>query len=745
MAGHWPEVFAKTRESAPGRTFKFPAQGYQATEGYALVRPGHSGDNSLSATHDRELIRLKQDASELAPTKRETDALSGNNDEFVFRHPQAIWTPCSAQDITIHYELDVVDDVPSLLEEFARLKRLGRFEVAEEFFEKSLAEFASLLPVLLEYADMRIEQGLYERVRHIKFPRDMEDLSLPTVNVTEKPSAFLYHANLALIQAFAAIQFQGCMSEAYASVRALETPMRKLRRYRRREHLPLDSAEVQVFRYALKILWQVERDSNLIPEHHFDFWSNGTDLYPFLLAEGRVWDARDLMIASIEADGAANTWKWIFDLSIFAHSSFSRLLDDWNSQQYDEPTALALLDILVTVSQQFLSYAISTPSEHDLSVAHRSLQHAEPLVAMLRSYCRWVTVKAELGRKRQGQDKMSFGLENHLSKFPGLTIWSGAVPIYLPIKTENPGWTPEASITTSSHIELYDAVSRMHRFGDYATEALCRAELLHHCSPLGAMQQLVHLADLQITTQGDRFGYHKTCLAKFLFTSTSLLRQSLLADLRLTPSTRISFSFPGLTAWCIATVERALLDAENHQERAVHQLTLQQAAAGDVALLPQYIQDRLRNGLDRMYGLDCGPREKPSTLALSPISTKPALKYGPTFTGQRSLPISSSSNSGSSDDSLFSRADPAVSIGSIPPTRLLNDDDEDSSSGESFGTADSGADEIGRQETSSRRQIVTIEDVDEDEDRNGDINKDLNDGNVGNGSNTGDPRQGPVR
>ena len=164
-----------------------------------------------------------------------------------------LWTPSMTKDTTIHYDMDIVEDVGLRLEEFSRLKRLGQFAAAERYFQESLSDSIDLSPVAVEYADMLVEQGAYERLHRV-LSRQLGlvgsksgSTHLPSsLSSDDSPYRFLYKANLQLIQAFSAIQSQGLMQEAYEEVRSLERPMSSLRRRRRTEPtLPLDSAEVR--------------------------------------------------------------------------------------------------------------------------------------------------------------------------------------------------------------------------------------------------------------------------------------------------------------------------------------------------------------------------------------------------------------------------------------------------------------------------------------------------------------------
>ncbi|GLA87764.1 hypothetical protein AtubIFM56815_002195 [Aspergillus tubingensis] len=470
-----------------------------------------------------------------------------------------IWTLSSTQDTTIHYEMDIVEDVGSLLEEFSRLKRLGNFEEAEQYFQGSLSAFMELSPVTIEFADMLVEQGSYRRLHRVLSQHQQQELSTSDgISSLQEgnPAKFLYQANLHLLRDFAFMQSHGSLDEAYGTVRSLERQMRSLRRRRRKDPtLDLDSAEVQVIRYALLILSQVERETDLIPEHEFNFWSNWHYLYSALVAEGRVWDARDLMLASIQAEGAVNAWNLIFGAELgSSNEPFRKLMDDWCLHRYDESTYLAILDILVSLGRSLSSWSISIPERQDLLTAQRCLQYAQALATCLkennpqlvksRPYLQWVIAEAEMERKLLLNTS---DLRDHLEKFPGLTIWRSSIPIYLPIKTENPKWT--AHLDGGRNYDLLETVLQTAQdLNDYRTEVLC-------------------LDDLK----------------------------------EIRESKRSSKSIYSLSDWCAIVIERAIAQ-RLAEDLSRSEEAFQDTKEGFSTYLPQYIKDRLEAlGLDKAY------------------------------------------------------------------------------------------------------------------------------------------------
>ncbi|OJI85402.1 hypothetical protein ASPTUDRAFT_41646 [Aspergillus tubingensis CBS 134.48] len=523
----------------------------------------------------------------------------------------SIWTPSSTKDTTIHYEMDIVEDVGILLEEFSRLKRLGHFQEAEQYFQDSLCAFMELSPVTIEFADMLVEQGSYERLHRVLSQHQQQELNISDgISSLQEgsPAKFLYQANLQLVQGFAAMQSHGSLDEAYGKVRSLERQMRFLRRRRRNDPtLDLDSAEVQVIRYALLILSQVERETDLILEHEFDCWSNWHYLYRSLVTEGRVWDVRDLMLASIQAEGAANAWNLIFGTELGSFNEpFRKLMDDWCLHRYDESTYLAILDILVALSRSLSSWSISIPERQDLLTAQRCLQYAQALATCLkennpqlvksRPYLQWVIAEAELERKLLLN---TTDLRGHLDKFPGLTIWRDSIPIYLPIKTENPKW--KAHLDGGRNYDLLVTVLQTAQdLNDYRTEVLCLGELIYRS--VNTSERLTRLSSLQKSIQGDVLGYQQTFLSCFLLAHTTQDYRRLLDGLRNIRESKRSLKFVySLSDWCAIVIERAiahcLAEDTSRSEEA-----FQDTNEGFSTYLPQYIKDRLEGlGLDKVY------------------------------------------------------------------------------------------------------------------------------------------------
>ncbi|KAL2812219.1 hypothetical protein BJX63DRAFT_432846 [Aspergillus granulosus] len=536
-----------------------------------------------------------------------------------FTTAQTILTPDNSKDATIHFDMDVADDVGALLEEFSRLKKLGHFQAASLYFDEHLRAFTDIVPVTIEYADMLIEQGVYQQLDDfLQLHRDIlnQDIWADGKWMDERRYKYLYQANLQLIDAFASMHLTTDMEKPYKKVQNIARYMRLLS-----EGHPaptsLDSAEVQVFRYALKIMSRIEKETDIIPEREFNYWANCDHLYTPLIMGGQVWDARDLICALIESEGAKNVWNILFQTDINSSNAFSRLIADWNMGQYDESTYLAILDILVHVSGALSSFTIAAPTREDLSTADRCLDYARSVAICLkennpelkhcRPYLSWVLAETQLRRKRHPADS---DLGTHLSTYPGLTVRMNTLPIYLPITSENPTWFPSSrhpGVALTPDDQLLEAVVETAQAReDYATEVACIAELTYRFAGGQDVwaQRFSRMQELQLTRQHDILGYQHTCLTRFLTTVDDQDRRALLSDIKATKghSSQKGHSPVFLTGWCLRVMGNAL---------ALHTggLTAHALSTADVdpwlVDLPTYVKDQLSHrGLEQAFALD---------------------------------------------------------------------------------------------------------------------------------------------
>lgn len=94
----------------------------------------------------------------------------------------------SSLNTTVHLELDIEGDVESHLEEFSRLKRLGHFHAAEQYFQSNLHDYLDVPPVAIEYAEMLLLQGAYKRLKELLLRKELTQPQQPRSRSPSPPN-----------------------------------------------------------------------------------------------------------------------------------------------------------------------------------------------------------------------------------------------------------------------------------------------------------------------------------------------------------------------------------------------------------------------------------------------------------------------------------------------------------------------------------------------------------------------------
>lgn len=335
-------------------------------------------------------------------------------------------------------------------------------------------------------------------------------------------------------------------------------------------------------------------------------WSERPGLYKSLLSDGRIWDVRDIISASVSALGQKHTWKTFIGADIYSSAFFADFLRDWNLEEYDESSYLATLDILATLGQSFISQLRPKLNQQAIGNAKQVLELARrfstcikdnnPEHVKSRPYLRWILAEAELARHVAGFGNDATSTQKSLRRFPGLTVWLSALPIYIPISAENPGWCA-STIQGNSTDLLHTGLKAAQDLGDYRMEASFLRELA--CRSEDPTELLAKLGNLQKLTQGDMVGYLQTCLTKYLLAHDEAQLQALrdeLADFEDQMSSPPNFARileNPLMEWCKRMIQSALF---RFQEQFTVQLEESQRAARAVAGdLPQDMTVDLSN------------------------------------------------------------------------------------------------------------------------------------------------------
>ena len=339
---------------------------------------------------------------------------------------------------------------------------------------------------------------------------------------------------------------------------------------------------------------------------YFNIWSDRPDLYKSLLSDERIWDVRDIISTSVSALGNQHTWRTFIGADIHSPTFFAAFLRDWGLEKYDESSYLATLDILATVGQSFISQLRPRHSQQTIECAKQVLEHARrfstciknnnPEYIKSRPYLRWILAEAELARHLSGFENDTVSTQTSLRRFPGLTFWLSALPIYIPISSENPGWCASTLQGNSTEL-LQTGLKAARELGDYHMEANFLRELA--CRSKDPKELLIELGNLQKLTQGDMVGYLQTCLTKYLLADDEAQLQALRDELAnfedqlsSPPNFTRTLEDP-LMEWCKRMVQSALF---RFQKRFTVQLEEAQRAAVAVAAdLPQDMKADLSN------------------------------------------------------------------------------------------------------------------------------------------------------
>jgi hypothetical protein len=103
-------------------------------------------------------------------------------------------------DNTVHFSLDIAEDIGHL-EEVSRLRRWGLFKEANEYFTATLEHHLDLPRVVLEYADLLVDQGSYQELDTFVSDRswrsvDQKTKRIPIDNMEDVPNLYLLHSQL---------------------------------------------------------------------------------------------------------------------------------------------------------------------------------------------------------------------------------------------------------------------------------------------------------------------------------------------------------------------------------------------------------------------------------------------------------------------------------------------------------------------------------------------------------------------
>ncbi|KAK8043976.1 hypothetical protein PG993_004000 [Apiospora rasikravindrae] len=400
---------------------------------------------------------------------------------------QGFWNTASNTDLTLHLELEVVEDLETIFEEFSRFCMLGCFTACKQFVKDNLGEHLHLPYVRCHLAEMMMRQGDFTSLVDLGYQtspqkpanedeRLLEDylglMTLLAENHDPKTGRFTYH---------------GIMSRSFDGLS------------RRPQSEYLGSTK---------------------------FWR---DFYSTMLRQGRVWDISGPLLAMGLVNGITPVISNIFDGATLSEG-IGKLMAQWMETvpPNDVLTISALLDFLMCLLTEFFYWDISFESNIEYIIG-RSTPLALALVQnnqdflKTRPYLRWVLATARHAHEKASSDVDSF--VQYLKRQGGSTFYSDrrSLPQYIPVEQENPEWQlPDAAPQFKDPIRLVLRIAR--DLGDYITEVMALQQLILFSKT--PAREFAELCELQRST-GDLVGYVNTLLSRYLVSNTDEARHQL--------------------------------------------------------------------------------------------------------------------------------------------------------------------------------------------------------------------------
>ncbi|KAI0111353.1 hypothetical protein F4814DRAFT_460639 [Daldinia grandis] len=438
------------------------------------------------------------------------------------------WNPYHPASITVHLKMPVQEDLDECLEEFCRLRRLGDFVSARRFFAENLQDHFSKPYILVEYAEMLLEQGDYNTLSSINTGTIFNTMDNDT---SKNRDGYLLRSYWELMQKIVAFH----KADAHSN----DSPIMEDQSINvgRFYHIisdkafsgKLNSTEVKICSLSAYIPEALrELCSPLFPSLEYRV------LYSTLLRLGRIWDLYDITQSRIINRNIDVTKDWNSYPTI--QGRIQTFINDWLSavKGYDASTTLALLSILVSyVQDRLMAFGLRSPLFGDESdelfeyVVNQSTSLAvsimenDPNSMKSRPFMRWMLVKSYSTLPDQPQIQ-----QGHFDSLPGMTFHASYYPLpeYVPAKAENPGWNVnQVAPNLIAPVETVVKTSRI--LGDHRTEAMALQWLiLLSAKPT---QEYKELSSLQHETQGDVLDYTKTLVSRYLICDTETSRSDL--------------------------------------------------------------------------------------------------------------------------------------------------------------------------------------------------------------------------
>ncbi|ESZ93571.1 hypothetical protein SBOR_6054 [Sclerotinia borealis F-4128] len=436
------------------------------------------------------------------------------------------WTTKVAQDVMIHLEFDCSEDIESHLEELSRLKRLGRFNDARRYFESCRTYCGNHPDLIIDYVDTLLAQGALKDVLDFVTSKDPPILA--------EDCGQTYHHYLHSALCVVKVLTLGWLEDAVIEWRQAKSDMIS---ELKKDFVELSSLQIRFLCHFVYLeTTYVKFMGSLHPSPGFDIiWeSNWVELYAYLLRRNRVWDMRDIFHQVLNASGVKRAIGLFFGTGVSVDDSIDKFVSEW-TQDGDESTELAMLDVLVTVGLQLcppngpVDGAAKQTINQCMEYARRiatSIRERCPTSIKSSSYLLWILAEVSLAETLGEKEKSSSN--SCPDNSDGFLFFVDRLPIYVPRASE----TSSCRITPHSKQcnELLSlGLNAARDLGDYDLEVSYLEELVYKS---GVPQlYLPDLIGLQKNVIGNKSGYLGACLAKYLWATEQETRRELSNEL----------------------------------------------------------------------------------------------------------------------------------------------------------------------------------------------------------------------
>ncbi|KAI9650409.1 hypothetical protein NHQ30_000423 [Ciborinia camelliae] len=507
-------------------------------------------------------------------------------------------TPGSTESMEITFDCEY--DLEAYVEELSRLARKGKFNTAKHLFDSCLTELKDHPEFVLDFIDTLLKQGAYETL--VNFAANKEGFLLEQLRDC---GIIPIHYMRSVFELGKWHNLGFSKSAVVKDWRADEVRSELLSNFGK-----LDSIQVQLLCKKAQLDSEIEKYTK-IPNDAFkesevivDSSLNWHGLYEHLLSTNSIWDFRDLFHALCSRYGVADTVKLLFKdmkkaipseihkLEVPEFNTWFDFISHWtHSSQGDESTDLALLDLLVTISMQLLSHGGQTV-DYIKKTINEAMFHASQLAISLSlsnpenvqtsPYLRWVLANQRLSREFP-VNLCQMPKYEYLKRPQGVFVWTCSLPIYVPFDPiDQPYrvfWEKQSQRTPENLLKLGLDASRKN--GDYSLQAQYLEEIFYTSdSPLAVLNELSHL---QRDVQGDKIGYLRTCLTKYLCVTDRSAEENLSNELsEFDEKNPVLWTDPTardidpITRWCQRVIQCALHTHLAHHKQARSHVQMQE-------------------------------------------------------------------------------------------------------------------------------------------------------------------------